>query len=63
MYKQQMLRYAHREEDIATIAEAIDLLGKGDSIRAIDILMGYRNRLQEMQQPELLDYDQRSGLG
>lgn len=58
-FQQKALRYTHREEDIAEIARAIDLLGKQRISEAIDVLMAYRNRLQDAQKPEVIDYDQR----
>lgn len=55
----QTLKYAHREEDIATLAHAIDLLGKKDIPAALEVLMAYRDRLMEAQTPVLKLYDPR----
>lgn len=56
----QVLRYAHREDDIATIARACDLLGKQDIIGALNILMAYRDAMILAQTPVLEAYDQRA---
>jgi len=59
MYTQtQTLQYEHCEDDIATIAKAIDLLGHKQVNEAIEVLMDYRNRLQDMQKPKVKDYNQ-----
>jgi len=58
-YSTQTLKYLHREEDIKTIARALDLLGKHCVPEAIEILMAYRNALMDSQQPMLKQYEPR----
>lgn len=55
--QQQTLRYEHREDDIAELARAIDLIGHKDVAGALEVLMGLRNRLQDAQRPQVVDYD------
>ena len=55
----QTLRYAHREDDIATLGRAIDLLGKRNLADAIEVLQGLRDRLMDAQKPVLKQYDPR----
>lgn len=55
----QTLKYERREDDIATLARAIDMLGRGEVPAAIEVLMEYRNNLMESQIPKIKDYDQR----
>jgi hypothetical protein len=62
MNTQQTLQYAHREEDIATVARAIDALGKKDTAIALAILMAYREELMQAQKPVLKPYDPRAVL-
>jgi hypothetical protein len=54
----QTLKYERREDDIATLAKVIDLLGREDVPAAIEVLMAYRNNLMESQMPKLKDYNQ-----
>jgi hypothetical protein len=56
---QQTLRYTHREDDIKMVARAIDLLGHHQVAEALEVLMAYRNYLQDAQRPVLEDYDPR----
>ena len=52
----QVLKYEKREDDIAVIAKALDLLGHGDVPAAIEVLMEYRNNLIESQHPRTERY-------
>ena len=58
-YSTQTLKYQQREEEIADLARAIDLLGKRNIASALEILMAYRNRLMDAQTPVLKLYDPR----
>jgi hypothetical protein len=55
----QTLKYEQREDEIATLARAIDLLGKKDIPEALLLLMAWRNALIDAQQPVLKQYDPR----
>ena len=52
-----MLVYNHREDDIATISRALDLIRQGDVAAATRALVVYLHYLQEDQKPEVRDYD------
>lgn len=58
-HKQQTLRYTERSSDIRTVGSAIDLLSHGQTAEALEVLMAYRNYLQDMQTPQVIDYDPR----
>lgn len=56
---QQTIRYQRHDDAIKILGTALDLLGKHDTAQAIEVLMAYRNHLQDMQIPKLEDYDPR----
>ncbi len=56
---QQMLSYDDNKEAIEILGQAIDLLGHKDIAGALDVLMAYRNHLQDSQRPILKQYDPR----
>jgi hypothetical protein len=55
----QTLKYEQREDEIATLARVIHLLGYKDIPEALNILMEWRNSLIDAQQPVLKQYDPR----
>lgn len=56
---QQTLKYSHREEDIASIGQVLDLIREGDIPGATKVLLAYRERLIQSQTPLTVDYDPR----
>lgn len=61
-HQQQMLVYGERNDDIATVAHALDLLRQNNSADAARVLTIYLDRLQEAQKPKIIDYDQKIDL-
>lgn len=59
MITTETLQYSHREEDIKTIARALDLLGRKNVAAAIEVLMAYRDQLMDSQRPVRKQYDPR----
>ena len=53
------LCYVERQNDIAELACAIDLIGHHDVFKALEVLMALRNRWQDEQKPHVVDYDPR----
>jgi hypothetical protein len=56
-FQQGTLHYEEHGDELAALAEAIDLLGHKDIAGALKVLMALRNHLQDSQQPRVVEYD------
>jgi hypothetical protein len=60
--QEKTLVYEKHTEEMEVLARVIDLLGKRDTTRALEVAMARHAALLEAQKPRLKDYDPREEL-